>query len=224
MNKELILRLTKYKRILHKLKALGLQRVFSNNLGDAIGVAPSLVRKDFSLLHFPGNKRGGYQIDKLIKMLDNVLGRDKPQDVVVVGCGRIGTALLNFYDFNKDGIKIVAGFDANPENVENKTEIPIFGIEKITEFVREKNIQVGVIAVPDNATSGVFEILVNAGIKGILNFSSVDLKNPSKKLANDDKSQIWVHNLNIGLEIEHIFYQINLSEADILNVNSENSD
>jgi redox-sensing transcriptional repressor len=63
MNKELILRLSKYKRLLHKLKALGFERVFSNNLGDAIGVAPALVRKDFSMLRLPGNRRGGYQID-----------------------------------------------------------------------------------------------------------------------------------------------------------------
>ena len=67
MNKELILRLSKYKRLLYKLKALGLERVFSNNLGDAIAVAPSLVRKDFSVLNLPGNKRGGYDIDMLIR-------------------------------------------------------------------------------------------------------------------------------------------------------------
>ena len=70
MNKELIFRLSKYKRLLLKFKALGLEKVFSNNLGDAIHVTPALVRKDFSMMNMPGNKRGGYSIDDLLDRLD----------------------------------------------------------------------------------------------------------------------------------------------------------
>src|SRR6056297_4001676 len=100
MNKDFILRLTKYKRLLYKLKALGFERVFSNNLGDAIGVTPALVRKDFSTLNLPGNKRGGYNIDTLVHRLDKILGRDQPQQVIVIGCGRIGTARRDNTGFN----------------------------------------------------------------------------------------------------------------------------
>ena len=212
MNKELILRLTKYKRLLHKLKALGLERVFSKNLGDAIGVAPALVRKDFSNLSLPGNKRGGYNIDELIRRLDKVLGRDKPQEIIIVGCGKIGTALMKFEEFNREGITIVAGFDLAPEQVENPTDIPIYGIDRMADFIRERNIQVGIIAVPDTAASNVFEVMTEAGIEGILNFAAVELK-CSANDTEDCAATCTIHNVNIGLEIEHIFYQVNLQEA-----------
>ncbi len=92
MHGEMIIRITKYYRILHKLKSLGLERVFANNLGDAAGVNATIVRKDFSLLKIIGQKRGGYEIDKLISSLDKILGKDKPQRAIIVGCGRIGGA------------------------------------------------------------------------------------------------------------------------------------
>ncbi|MBN2510432.1 MAG: redox-sensing transcriptional repressor Rex [Spirochaetales bacterium] len=209
MNKELLLRLTKYKRLLHKLKALGLERVFSNNLGDAIGVAPALVRKDFSNLNLPGNKRGGYNIDDLIHRLDKVLGRDLPQRIIIAGCGKIGTALMKFEEFSREGISIVAGFDIMADHMENTSEIPIYHIDKMADFIREQEIQVGIIAVPDTAASAVFETMIKAGIKGILNFAAVELKcNASDP--QDCATRCTIHNVNIGLEIEHIFYQVNL--------------
>lgn len=210
MNKDFILRLTKYKRLLYKLKALGFERVFSNNLGDAIGVTPALVRKDFSTLNLPGNKRGGYNIDTLIEKLDKILGRDRPQHVVVVGCGRIGTALMEYSGFNTDGIEIVAGFDTHPENVHNTSGVPIYGMDKLDEYVREHDIKVGVIAVPDSEASKVLDRLIVAGIRGVLNFAPVELK----CTRNDCPGSTTIHNVNIALELEHLFYQVNSDEAE----------
>lgn len=210
MNKDFILRLTKYKRLLYKLKALGFERVFSNNLGDAIGVTPALVRKDFSTLNLPGNKRGGYNIDTLIEKLDKILGRDRPQHVVVVGCGRIGTALMEYSGFNADGIEIVAGFDTHPENVHNTSGVPIYGMDKLEEYVGEHDIKVGVIAVPDSEASKVLDRLISAGIRGVLNFAPVELK----CTRNDCPGSTTIHNVNIALELEHLFYQVNSEEAE----------
>lgn len=210
MNKDFILRLTKYKRLLYKLKALGFERVFSNNLGDAIGVTPALVRKDFSNLNLPGNKRGGYQIDTLIEKLDKLLGRDRPQNVVVVGCGRIGTALMEYSGFNTDGITIVAGFDLTPENVENTAGVPIYHLDDLEDYVANNNIKVGVIAVPDTEASRVLDRMINAGIRGVLNFAPVELK----CTRNDCPRSTTIHNVNIALELEHLFYQVNSPEAD----------
>lgn len=210
MNKDFILRLTKYKRLLYKLKALGFERVFSNNLGDAIGVTPALVRKDFSTLNLPGNKRGGYNIDTLIEKLDKILGRDRPQHVVVVGCGRIGTALMEYSGFNTDGIEIVAGFDTHPENVHNTSGVPIYGMDKLDDYVREHDIKVGVIAVPDSEASKVLDRLIVAGIRGVLNFAPVELK----CTRNDCPGSTTIHNVNIALELEHLFYQVNSDEAE----------
>ncbi len=138
MNKEIILRLSKYKRLLQKLKALGLERVFSNNLGDALGVTPALVRKDFSYLKITGNKRGGYSIDELIQEIDDILGKNHPLDIIVVGCGKIGTALMQYNGLARDGITVAAGFDVNPEKVNYKGDIPILTMDKIEDFIKEK--------------------------------------------------------------------------------------
>lgn len=208
MNKDFILRLTKYKRLLYKLKALGFERVFSNNLGDAIGVTPALVRKDFSTLNLPGNKRGGYNIDTLVSKLDKILGRDRPQRVIVVGCGRIGSALMEYSGFNTDGIEVVAGFDIHPENVQSTSGIPIYSMDKIEEYIRENDIQVGVIAVPDTEASKIMDRLIDAGIRGILNFAPVELK----CTRDDCPINTTIHNVNIALELEHLFYQINSQE------------
>ncbi|MGC9311064.1 MAG: redox-sensing transcriptional repressor Rex [Sediminispirochaetaceae bacterium] len=210
MNKDFILRLTKYKRLLYKLKALGFERVFSNNLGDAIGVTPALVRKDFSILNLPGNKRGGYNIDTLIEKLDKILGRDRQQQVVVIGCGRIGTALMEYSGFNADGIEIIAGFDIHPENVHSTSGVPIYPMEKLEDYIREKDILVAIIAVPDTEASKLMDRLIDAGIRGILNFAPVELK----CTRSDCPVSTSIHNVNIALELEHLFYQVNSQEAE----------
>ena len=208
MNKEIILRLSKYKRLLQKLKALGLERVFSNNLGDALGVTPALVRKDFSFLKITGNKRGGYSIDELIQEIDEILGKNHPLDIIVAGCGKIGTALMKYNGLSRDGITVAAGFDINPDIVNYTGEVPILPMEKIESFIKEKNIKVGVITVPESAATAVYEIMSNAGIKGFLNFSPVDLK-CSRSQDRDEKSDCIVNNINLAAEIENLFYYVN---------------
>ncbi|RKX92565.1 MAG: redox-sensing transcriptional repressor Rex [Spirochaetes bacterium] len=211
MNKDFILRLTKYKRLIHKLKALGFEKVFSNNLGDAIGVTPALVRKDFSILHLSGNKRGGYNIDMLVEEFDRILGGSEQQNVIVVGCGRIGTALMEYNGFSTDDLNIVAGFDQFPEKVNNPTKVPVFGMDKLQEFIRENNIKVGVIAVPDSEASRVLDMMVEAGIRGVLNFAPVELKCSKYQC----ESTCEIQNVNIALELEHLFYQISTQEINI---------
>ena len=76
IHRPMVLRLARYLRVLQKLKGLGFVKVFSNNLGDAIGATPAVVRKDFSVIDIAGNKRGGYVIDSLIVRLIDVLGKN----------------------------------------------------------------------------------------------------------------------------------------------------
>ncbi len=221
MNKELIIRLSKYRRLLHKFKALGLERVFSNNLGDAIDVTPALVRKDFSVLELPGNKRGGYNIDEILGRLDDKLGLGRPKNVIIVGCGKIGTALLEYRGFAGDGLTIVAGFDIDPENVKAGSGIPIYHIDQMHDFVVEKGIEVGVIAVPDDAAADVLDRMVSAGIKGILNFAPVELKCPKRCSEEDCPARCIIHNINIGTEIENLFYLLYMKEKNDFPDNGE---
>jgi redox-sensing transcriptional repressor len=210
LNKNLVTRLVKYKRVLRKLKGLGFVKVFSNNLADAIGVTAAVVRKDFSMIGVPGNKRGGYTIDTLTADLSLVLGSRERKSVILVGCGRIGRALMNYGEFAKEDMHIIAGFDlvSDPNGVNG---IPIFSLDQLSDFVKSQNIEVGILAVPENAATTTFEAMINAGIRGILNFTTVELKCSMKCDRATCPRHCTVSNVNIGLELENLFYLITMN-------------
>lgn len=198
-NNEYTTRLIKYKRILIQLKSLGLEKVFSSNLGDAVGITPALVRKDFSRMQLSqGNRKGGYNINDLLESLNKLLGTSELQDVVVVGCGNLGKALIKHEAFYKEGINISAGFDINPRDAEING-IPIYPMEVLNNYVGQHEIKVAVLCVPAGAASHTRDLLQEAGIKGILNFTPVELKS---------NESIRIQNVNIVLELENLFFQI----------------
>ncbi|HBA83602.1 MAG TPA: redox-sensing transcriptional repressor Rex [Verrucomicrobia bacterium] len=203
MNKDMIQRLSRYKNILYKLKSLGFVKVFSDNLGDAVGMSSALVRKDFATVGLSGNKRGGYRIDELIEKLNTILGKDEIQRIVIVGCGKIGTALINYHGFSREGIKVVAGFDIKPEVVNPQLPVPILDMAQLGEFVKKESIQVAIMTIPENAAAQVLEVLVASGVKGVLNFAPVQLKGTE---------QCFIQNINIALEIENLFYYVRFAQ------------
>lgn len=220
LNRSLILRLVKYLRVLNKLKGLGFVQVFSNNLADALGITPAVVRKDFSMINIPGNKRGGYNVDVLISELGELLGKQPDQKVVLVGCGRIGSALMEYPEFAKEGISIAAGFDASPEAIQSINGIPVYSMDKLAPFVKEHKITIAILAVPESAASQVFEDMLEAGIRGVLNFTSMELKCQGKCDRSNCKRQCTVQTVNIGLELENLFYLTHLEStkvAELLN-------
>ena len=202
IHKDFMLRLIKYKRVLIQLRSLGLERVFSNNLGDAIGISAALVRKDLARIEMQGNRRGGYSIDLMLERLSRLLGGNEAQEAILVGCGNLGRALLNHEEFYKEGIKLIAGFDLNPEP-ENIGGIPILPMDNLELFIKENKAKVALLTVPANAAAEVRDRLLGAGIRGILNFAPMELKCPGNCV---------IHNVNIGLEIENLFFLVNSLE------------
>lgn len=203
VNKNCVIRVSRYKNALSRLKTLGFVKVFSDNLADAVGVLPSQVRKDFSIFGLAGNKRGGYQIDTLIAKINNILGKDQLQKVIIAGAGNIGTALMKYKGFEKEGMKIIACFDTDATKFNRGAEIPVLPVEELKEFVQSNNIKIGIIAVPDTAAPQVLDLLLEAGIKGILNFAPIGLKGPENCVIN---------NVNIELELENLIYYVNALE------------
>jgi redox-sensing transcriptional repressor len=196
-----ILRLSRYKNAAIRLKSLNFVKVFSDNLGDATGVTASQVRKDFSIFGISGNRRGGYQVDELLAQLNKVLGKDKPQKFIVVGVGNLGRALINYPGFGKSEIRIVAGFDIDPAKYNRKADAPILPLDELAGFAKANEVELAIIAVPDFAAQGVFEKLIKAGIKGVLNFAPIRLKS--------DNNATVVHNLNLETEFENLIYFVN---------------
>jgi len=195
--KNAIIRLSRYKSALARLRNLGFVKVFSDNLADAVGVTAAQVRKDFSLFGITGHRRGGYQIDALIEKLNSLLGKDNLQKVIVVGCGNIGSALMKYKGFEQEGIKIVAGFDSSGTSVKKSSEVPILSVDELQSFVSKHKIHIGVIAVPEAAAQAVLDQMVAAGIKGILNFAPIRLRAPEN---------IVINNVNLVLELESVVY------------------
>lgn len=205
MNNEMLIRITRYYRSLNKLRAIGLEKVFAHNLADAAGVSAAIVRKDFSMLEIHGQKRGGYEITDLIDKLGSILGKGEPQSVIVVGCGRIGKALMHYSGFEPDGIRMVAGFDSDPIVYSDASHpVPVYSLSRLEEMVEALNVKVAIITVPESAAADCYQRLLDAGIRGILNFSPITLK---PQMSADGVMPV-VHNINIALELEQIFYEL----------------
>lgn len=205
MNNEQLVRITRYYRALNRLRTIGLEKVFAHNLADAAGVSPAIVRKDFSQLAIHGQKRGGYEITELIDLLAKILGKGKPQNCIIVGCGRIGKALMHYTGFEPDGIRIVAGFDNDPNVYTDTTSpIPLYSLNRLEEIVSALKVQVGIITVPEVAAQESYDRMLQAGVRGIMNFSPVTLKPQTL----EDGTLPVVHNINIALELEQIFYEL----------------
>jgi redox-sensing transcriptional repressor len=185
-----VIRLSRYRNALLRLRALNFVKVFSDNLADATGVSTAQVRKDFSTFNIAGNRRGGYDVKELLQKLDTILDKDTVHEFIEVGAGNLGKALLRYPGFAKSGIKIIACFDVDPAKFDREAEIPVLPIEELDAFVKEHGIKFGIIS---------------AGIKGVLNFAPIYLRGPKNCVIN---------NINLESEIENIIYFVNLAEKN----------
>ena len=199
-----IMRLLKYKNALKRMKSFGFIKAYSNNLGDAIGISSVQVRKDFSLFNISGNKKGGYTIDDLLDRIDNILGKQVSHNIILIGYGKIGKALVNYRGFENEAIKIVAAFDHNHEKIDRNSHIPILPIEELKDYIINNNIEVAILTVPDLEAQRMFDVICNAGIKGVLNFAPIKLL---------DRPNCIINDVNIADEIESLFYVINDIES-----------
>ncbi|MBU1077755.1 MAG: redox-sensing transcriptional repressor Rex [Spirochaetes bacterium] len=202
-NQNAILRLSRYKNTLYKLKTLGLEKVFSDNLADSIHVKSSQVRKDFSIFGIEGHRKGGYEINYLINKINEVLGKTKMNNVILAGAGKLGRALMGYKGFNQVNIKITAIFDIDPEKVKRDSPVPVLPLEEMKEYIKNNHIVIGIIAVPEEAAQLVVEHMIGAGVKGLLNFSTTNIKVPD---------HVIVNNVHMEAELENIIYYINNPE------------
>ena len=165
-------RLTLYFRQIRSLAADGRKTINSRQLGEALGLTGAQVRKDLACFGQFGHPGVGYQISSLYEQLRQLLGRDRTWNAVLVGAGNIGRALLSYDRFSSEDFRIVAVCDADPALVGSQWGgREVLSMDRIPSVVREHDAKLGIIAVPDHAAQEVADLLVEAGIEGILNFS-----------------------------------------------------
>ncbi len=193
-----ITRLLRYRNSLKRMQELGFETVYSYNLGKETGVSPEQVRKDFSQFGIKGKKKGGYNINELLFTISDIFRKDELQKVIVVGTGNLGNAVLQYKGFLKNMIQIVAAFDIDPAKYKKKQTIPVYPLEKLPKICQELYIKTAILTVPESVAQEVANIMIKAGIKGILSFAPVVLKVPP---------HITIKTICIVHELESLIYQ-----------------
>lgn len=170
-----IKRLPKYYRYLESINERGIVRVSSKELSEITGLTASQIRQDLNHYGCFGQQGYGYNVRELMEELSKIIGVDKQYSMVLIGFGNIGHALYQYKSFKELGYKIDAVFDRNP-NKENKKDLEIKDVDGLADYLAENKVDIGIIATPKEAAQEISDILCDGGVKGIWNFSPVDLK------------------------------------------------
>ena len=178
---------------------MGVDKVYSYTLSDETGVTPDQVRKDFSEFGITGNKRGGYDVDDLIDKMEKIFHRNKDHNLVLIGMGNLGTSLSRYNKFVHRNMNIVATFDIDPFKQKIRSDIPVYSLSRLKEIIDRFRVKVAIIAVPEISAQEVTDELIQAGIKGIINFAPVLLKTPA---------DVIVNNVNLCDELESVIYYV----------------
>ena len=169
-----------YLRLIRERMAAGEEEISSAALAAALGIDPVLARKDIAMMGIPGRPRWGYPARELVAAMQHALGWDNATDAALIGCGSLGHALVGYGGFAEQHLSIVVAFDANPE-LQGQTVhgVKVRPMTEIGRLVRRLRIRIGILTVPDAAAQECAEALVAAGVKGIWNFTSVQLSVPT---------------------------------------------
>jgi redox-sensing transcriptional repressor len=196
--KKAIYRLSIYNRCLQRLVENDQRTVSSSALAKAAGVKPSQLRKDLAYFGQFGTRGLGYPVETLASMIRDALGRERLQPVVLLGVGNLGSALLRYEGFKKEGFEVVAAFDADPELARSRgVSVPVFCEKELEKRIAEEQVRLAILCVPGNIAQSVANRLVDAGVQGILNFSPAMLEVPS---------EVVVNNVDLALELEHLSF------------------
>ncbi|MDX2227928.1 MAG: redox-sensing transcriptional repressor Rex [Verrucomicrobiae bacterium] len=195
-----VYRLSVFLRCLHRLEENQVETVSSEALAKAAGVKSSQLRKDLAYFGQFGMKGVGYNVKELSEKITKLLGTNKLQPVILVGVGDLGSALLTYRGFQKEGFEVLAGFDADPRRKRSKIfDVPILPMEDILAFVQKHDIKMAILAVPAAVAQAVANQLITHGIEAILNFAPIMLEVPENCVVN---------NVNLAMELENLSYFI----------------
>lgn len=201
-------RLSLYLRELEALLSTGRETISSKQLGEVLSLTDAQVRKDFAYFGQFGHPGIGYRVDELIARLRSILGTDRTWNVLVVGAGHLGSALLNYRGFSKKGFEVVAVFDNDPAKIGSRVGgepgFEILALERLPAVVAERDIQIGVLAVPAAVAQATANLLVAAGVKGILNFAPASLSVPER---------VGVASVDLAVHLEQLAFRVSANLA-----------
>lgn len=202
-----IRRLPRYLRYLDDLAYKGVSRVSSSEMGKQMGLTASQIRQDFSCFGEFGQQGYGYNVDTLRRHIGTILGMSELRSAVIIGVGNLGRALMGNFDFDKYGFSLVAAFDLAP----NVIGTEVFGLvvrdgSNFENFISEHDVDIAIMTVPKRNAHSVAKKLAAAGIKGIWNFTNIDL--------GISDSDVIVENVHFSDSLLSLSYFLSCQEND----------
>ncbi len=202
-------RLSLYYRALTLLEKENYETVSSKELARREKLTPAQVRKDLSFFGSFGTRGLGYPVNELKNKIASILGIDRTWRVALVGVGNIGSALVSYKEFMKQGFQIVKLFDNDQRKIgSNHKGIIVSDINNLEKELKEAGIELVILAVPATVAQYIVDNVVKAGVKAILNFAPVNLRVP------DD---VYLRNENMSMELEYLSFALvnNLSQKRV---------
>lgn len=202
-------RLSEYRRTLVSCHNQGITHIFSHILAGIHGLTAVQVRRDLMLIGFSSDTKKGYDVEVLIDFISNILDGPNVMHVGVIGMGHLGQALTKYFNSRKSKLRIVASFDVDEEKVgQIIDDIPCFDMVHFEHQVQKLDIKIVILSSPTSIASELVVPIINAGIKGVLNFTSMPLNFPRG---------IFVENYDITTVLEKVAYFVKEAEegADI---------
>ncbi len=193
-----IKRLSLYLRNLRRIQRKGIEITSSDKITEFLNVSAEQFRKDLSYFGEFGIRGVGYKGEKLISELESILGIDKRWKIALVGVGRLGSAILGFENFLRFNLKITCAFDIDNDKINKELyEVKIHSVKNLVKVIKKENIKIAIITTPPEAAQYVTDELIDADIKGILNFAPVALRT---------KNDVSVSNVDMACELESLLF------------------
>ncbi|OZV10425.1 redox-sensing transcriptional repressor Rex [Tissierella sp. P1] len=181
-----IRRLPKYYRYLGDLLNKGINRISSQELSKMTGFTASQIRRDLNNFGGFGQQGYGYNVEELHSQLGKILGLETIYRAVVAGAGNLGQAIANYKGFEDAGFKVLSLFDKNPKVIGLKIrDIEIRDVDTMVDFIKENNVDIGIITSPRDSAQELADTFIKAGVKGIWNFAPIDLNVPEDMIVEN---------------------------------------
>ncbi len=192
-----ISRLSQYLKYIVQLKELGKRTTTSRDICKNTGVNSAEVRRDLIYFGIKGKRGVGFNIDELIKSFNRILGYDRSVRIALIGAGNLGKAILKYKMLDRFGFKIENVFDNNPEVIGKVISgSEVLDINQVRDIFKKKNIEISILAVPPGSAQKVTDILVEAGVKVLINYTSVPIRAPSGvRIETTDPIEKLLHTL-----------------------------
>ena len=179
-------RLLIYRRVLNRLLTDNVENIYSYQLAQMADATPEQVRRDIMSIGYSGSSSKGYNVNQLIESICELIDSEDIQKVAIVGVGHLGRSVLDYFEGRRQKLKIAATFDNDPAKINRVLHgNRCYSTGKMVKVIQSEGIDVAILSVPGSAAQEVADRLVEAGIKGILNYAPVKLKLPPNIYVED---------------------------------------